>query len=101
MSAIFQDEVEYDKLKSLGEGEVVGRDVRAEGHTCKGRAHSELQGGSRLAGAEGTQWRGAGMRLVKITRHAAEWPVHRAKEAQSWLPVGGRELLMWSSGELR
>ena len=56
MPVTLKDELKYDKQKSLGEGEVVRRDVEAEGQTCKGRAHLELQrGGCNLAGY--TVWR--------------------------------------------
>lgn len=55
MPVTLKDELKYAKQKSLGEEEVVRRDVEAEGQTCKGRAHLELQRGCNLAGY--TVWR--------------------------------------------
>lgn len=51
----------------MGEVEAVRREVEA-GQTCKGRAHLEFRGGSRLAGVESIHCGGVEMRLVKITR---------------------------------
>ena len=65
--ATLKDGLEYNEQKSLGEVEAVRSEVEA-GQTCKGRAHLEFRGGSRLAGVESIHCGGVEMRLVKITR---------------------------------
>lgn len=80
-SAIIKAELESDWQKSLGKmGGDEGERKGVKGWTCKDRAHTELRGGSNLAGVERTQCRGIGMRLMKIIGHIVMCFMDVAKE---------------------
>lgn len=80
MSAVMKDELEYDRQKSLGRGEV----MKWEGQVCCDRAH--LQGSSNLAGVGRTQFGGGGMRRVNITRPIVGRLTYTAKESLVFCP---------------